>query len=271
MGPTEGDVENDFLERRLLVDDISHKDSETEDGTILYTASFQEMEANYVKYQTAQWIVYSLLLILALGIGFFMLLYLPIRRSILRKDFRSRKLYVTPDAIVYKVTRSVLFPSFGVLKKEKHVLLPAVSDIIVEQGYFQSHFGIYSVRIENAGIRRPPSDDVQIQGLAHPRDFRKAVLTRLSNLRNESFARQLYTSEDQPNIGSGYPSGAWVRQNIGTSLTPQPMSPSRYLRHDSFHSAGELVLQKLKEVESSVKRVENLIEDHHCQTSDSIV
>ncbi|GAB4838101.1 hypothetical protein Ancab_027632 [Ancistrocladus abbreviatus] len=31
-----------------------------------------------------------------------MLLYLPIRRYVLRKEFRSRKLYVTPNSIVYK-------------------------------------------------------------------------------------------------------------------------------------------------------------------------
>ena len=33
-----------------------------------------------------------------------------------------------------QVTRPVPFPCFGVLKKEKHVLLPSVADVIVEQG-----------------------------------------------------------------------------------------------------------------------------------------
>ena len=42
-------------------------------------------------------------------------------------------------------------------------------------GYLQSLFGVYSLRIENVGVRRPPSDDVQIQGIANPRAFRKVI------------------------------------------------------------------------------------------------
>lgn len=104
MGSRDGVVEIDFLERSLLSDSVSHEDCEVgEDGGVLYRASFKEMEENYLKYQTAQWVLYSLLLILAWGIGLLMLLYLPIRRYILRKDFRSRMLYMTSDAIVYKV------------------------------------------------------------------------------------------------------------------------------------------------------------------------
>ena len=32
------------------------------------------------------------------------------------------------------MTRPVAFPCFGVLKKEKHILLPSVSDVVIEQG-----------------------------------------------------------------------------------------------------------------------------------------
>lgn len=37
-------------------------------------------------------------------------------------------------SFVAQVRRPVLFPCFGVLKKEKHVLLPSVADIAIEQG-----------------------------------------------------------------------------------------------------------------------------------------
>lgn len=217
MGSSDETIEINILERRLLSGSTSNECAIADDDTVLYSASFEEMEDSYVKYQTAMWILYSLLLILAWGIGVFMLLYLPIRRHILRKDFRSRKLYVTTNAIIYKVIRPAPFPCFGVLKKEKHVLLPSVADIVIEQGYLQSFFGIYSVRIENAGVRRPASDDVQIQGIAHPRAFRKAVLTRLSNMRSEGFSQQM----------------------------PPP---------------GDMILHTLGEVESSVKKVQALIE-----------
>ena len=90
-----GSDEIDSLEKGLLPGN--------EEEAVLYAASFREMEESFVKYQTAQWVLYSALLILAWGIGFFMLLYLPVRRFILRKDIRSRKLYLTSNAIVYKV------------------------------------------------------------------------------------------------------------------------------------------------------------------------
>lgn len=105
-------VEIDCLEKGLLLHDASHEDYEAEDEPVLYSASFEEAEDNFLKYQTVQWVLYSLLLILAWGIGLFMLLYLPVRRYILRKDIRSRKLYVTPSAIVYKVSHYSLMSNF---------------------------------------------------------------------------------------------------------------------------------------------------------------
>lgn len=99
-------VEIESLEKGLL--SPNEETTEVEDDPVLYTASFQEMEDKYVKYQTAQWVMYSLLLVLAWGIGFFMLLYLPVRRYISRKDIKSRKLYLTPSSIVYKVNHQYL-------------------------------------------------------------------------------------------------------------------------------------------------------------------
>lgn len=251
MGSADEVVEVDSLERRLLTRSDSYEFSEVDDETVLYKASFDELEDNYIKYQTAKWIIYSLLLILAWGIGVLMLLYLPVRRYILRKDFRSRKLYITPDAIVYKVTRPVAFPCFGVLKKEKHVLLPSVADIVVEQGYLQSRFGIFSIRIQNAGVRKPASDDVRIQGLPHPRDFRKAVMIRVSNM-NEGFSRPALYNEDSLSLGS---------------IPPVLIPPSRSLNSDLCPSPGEIIMHKLEEVGSSVKRLQSLIE-RQAQTSD---
>ncbi|XP_031383536.1 uncharacterized protein LOC116197511 isoform X1 [Punica granatum] len=251
-------VEIDSLEKGLLVHDGSGESPESKEDPVLYAATFQEMEDDFVKYQTAQWVLYSLLFILVWGIGLFMLLYLPVRRYILRKDIRSRKLYLTPNAIVYKVTKPVPFPCFGVLKKEKHVLLPLVADIVVEQGYLQSLFGVYSLRIENMGVRRPPSDDVQIQGVANPNAFRKAVLTRLSSMKNEAFSRQVSAKDDPTNLTLAPSSASW-------------MSPSKSIQYDTVATTGEqLLLQRLEEVGTSVKRVETLIEEQYTQASASL-
>ncbi|XP_068309505.1 uncharacterized protein [Pyrus communis] len=236
-------VEIDSLEKGLLSEIATEAEAEE---PVLYSASFQEMEENFVRYQTAQWLLYSALLILAWGIGIFMLLYLPVRRYILRKDIRSRKLYLTPNAIVYKYAKPVPFPIFGVLKKEKHVLLPSVADVVIEQGYLQSLFSVYSLRIEHFGVRRPPSDDVQIHGIANPSAFRKALLVRLASMTNEVFTGQVSTLEDIPNL-------------------KLQGSPSKSLRY------GDLtLLQKLEEVGSSVKRVQTILEEQHPQTPQPI-
>ncbi|KAH9652843.1 hypothetical protein KPL70_027213 [Citrus sinensis] len=247
MGSRDEVVEIDSLEKGLLSDNGIER--EDDDDDVLYTASFQEKEDNFVQYQTAQWVLYSLLLILAWGIGLFMLLYLPVRSGL------HWLLYFV---FLAQVTRPVPFPCFGVLKKEKHVLLPSVQDIVIEQGYLQSLFGVYSLRIENVGVRRPPSDDVQIQGVANPSDFRKAVLTRLSNMTNEVFSREASAIEDVQN----------PKRSL-SSITS--MSPSKSSRHDLSHSGDQVVLQKLEEVGSSVKRVQALIEEQCGQTSDSLV
>lgn len=102
--------EIDNLEKGLLLSQ-EKLEAEAEDETVLYTASFQETEENFIKHQTAQWVLYSLLLVLAWGVGLFMLLYLPVRRYIVRKDIRSRKLYLTQNAIVYKVKSAFPFSS----------------------------------------------------------------------------------------------------------------------------------------------------------------
>lgn len=244
----------DRLEKGLLSDTREEDDDEP----ILYSASFEQAEDDFLKLKTTQWILFSLLLSLAWGFGLLMILYIPVRRYILRRMIRSRKLYVTPNAIVYKVTKPVPFPCFGVLKKEKHVLLSCVADVVIEQGYLQSRFGVYSIRIENVGVRRLPSDDVQIEGITNPRAFRKFVLMQLSNMRNQAFSRQASITED-----------------AGSSRSFQPyaasMSPSRSLAHDTVSHVGEFaILQKLEEVGNSLKRVQSLIEERQPKTSECI-
>ncbi|TVU49620.1 hypothetical protein EJB05_00938, partial [Eragrostis curvula] len=200
MGLPDERVEVAALERHLLAG-LSSKDYEGNcDNEVLYNASF----------------------------GVLMLLYLPIRMYICRREFRSRKLYLTTHAIVYKVKKPVAFPCFGVSKNEKYVILPSVSDVVVEQGYLQSFFGVYSIRIENIGVRRPPSDDLKITGVAHPHDFRKAVLVHILNTRNQNFSRKASVSDDQHS----------------TRLNPAA---------DALVPLGDLIHEKLDEVEISVK------------------
>lgn len=89
--------------------DFLHSDPELDEEEelnpeqILYTASFEELGENTLKYDTVIWVSISLLLVLAWGVGILMLLYIPFRRHVLRKEISSRKLYVTPNELIYKV------------------------------------------------------------------------------------------------------------------------------------------------------------------------
>ncbi|KAJ3684597.1 hypothetical protein LUZ61_013761 [Rhynchospora tenuis] len=227
MGSNDEAIAVDALERQLLLSSSTptgHDKDDDEQEKILYAASFdgeEEDTKRMVRYETAQWVLYSLLLLLAWGIGLLMLLFLPLRIHLSRKQFRSRKLYLTPDAIVYKQSSSTPIIS----KKESYILLPAVADVVVEQDYLQSFFGLYSVRIEFMGLRRPPSDDLKIHGVPLPTHFRKAVLAQLECIRNQ---------------------GLLGKQASTSSSSALP--------------SGDLILQKLDEVEGSLKKVHALIE-----------
>lgn len=110
MGHAEGLPRLGSSTELLLSDPVSEMDGDEEPDTpreILYMASFEELAAKNLMYDTIMWVFISLLLVLAWGIGIFMLLYLPIRRYVLQKEISSRKLFVTPDKIVYKVSVAV--------------------------------------------------------------------------------------------------------------------------------------------------------------------
>lgn len=95
-------------DEQLLEDPVSEVgDEEETSGKVLFAASFEEFSKNHVQYDTVIWVLISVLLVLAWGVGLIMLLYLPIRRYVLQKDISSRRLYVTSNEIVYKVIKFI--------------------------------------------------------------------------------------------------------------------------------------------------------------------
>jgi hypothetical protein len=91
---------------RLIEDDVAAEagDEEAEaDAKVLYRASFLELMPNYLQYDSIIWTLISLLLVLAWGFGLLLLIYLPYKRYVLKRDILSRQLYVTKNKIIYKV------------------------------------------------------------------------------------------------------------------------------------------------------------------------
>ena len=118
LGHTDGLSEH-TSSRNQLLSELEDNDTTDSSEQILYSASFEGLAKYIIKYETVIWLSISLLLVLAWGVGFLMLLYLPVSRYILRKDIASRQLYVTPSEIVYKVlhntsTISMLNLLFGI-------------------------------------------------------------------------------------------------------------------------------------------------------------
>lgn len=121
MGHTDGLSERRSSKDQLLSDpesELYYDEAADCSEQILYFASFEELARNSVKYETVIWLSISLMLVLAWGVGIIMLLYLPIRRYVLQKDISSRKLYVTPSEIVYKVCKLFGLFSCYFLKKK---------------------------------------------------------------------------------------------------------------------------------------------------------
>uniref|UniRef100_A0A0E0CNZ4 Uncharacterized protein n=1 Tax=Oryza meridionalis TaxID=40149 RepID=A0A0E0CNZ4_9ORYZ len=96
----------EHLVGNVVSDEAENSEEAEASSKVLYRASFQELMPNYLQYDTIISAVISLLLVLAWGVGLLMLLYLPYKRYVLKKDILSRKLYVTENKIVYRVTAS---------------------------------------------------------------------------------------------------------------------------------------------------------------------
>jgi len=169
---------------RLIEDAPSEAgDEEAESAArVLYRASFQELMPGYLLYDTIIWALISLLLVLAWGIGLLLLLYLPYKRYVLKRDILSRQLYVTENNIVYKATRPSYLPFVGIVKKEIRVPLHLIVDVIIEQGCLQSAYSLYTFRIESIAHGKPtPVDELQFHGVYNPDLLRKVLLCAIAN------------------------------------------------------------------------------------------
>ncbi|KAL1322197.1 hypothetical protein HN51_067120 [Arachis hypogaea] len=235
---------------------------------ILYSASFEELASNSLKYDTVIWLSISLLLALAWGVGLIMLLYLPIRRYVLRKDLSSRRLYITPTEIVYKVSRPSYIPFWGTVTIERHIPLSLVIDIIIEQGCLQSIYGIRTFRVESiARGKAALVDELQIQGISDPDIFRKVIVTEASKSLRDVRRKLTAPSTNVENMDHmpAATEGSVVMRSPSKSWKTPGVAYSALDRR----SPGGLLLNKLEEVNKSVKRLEMLIENSHVPPTSS--
>ncbi|GAB2290976.1 hypothetical protein Dimus_025234 [Dionaea muscipula] len=272
MGHIDGRPEHSSEQDLLLPDHVLDADEEEDEeagssSQILYMASFEELAKNYLQYDAIIWFSISLLLVLAWGIGVLMLLYLPIKRYVLQKDISSRKLFVTPMEIVYKVSRPSFipfWPFWGVATIERRVPLALVVDVIIEQGCLQSLYGIHTIRIESISRgKAAPVDELQLQGVSNPGLLRKVIITEASKvvqdggqtLRLGSHASVGGVTSFMGSLTEG--PTAFRSPSKGWKVASSPFLP--IAEHRSIVSK-DLLLHKLDEVNRSVKRIELLVE-----------
>ncbi|MED6217109.1 hypothetical protein PIB30_014566 [Stylosanthes scabra] len=272
MGHADGLPELRSQKDHIFAEPISESgDDEEEDylEQILYSASFEELASNSLQYDTVIWLSISLLLVLAWGVGLIMLLYLPIRRYVLRNDLSSRRLYITPTEIVYKVSRPSYIPFWGTVTIERHIPLSLVIDIIIEQGCLQSIYGIHTVRVESiARGKAAPVDELQIQGISDPDVFRKIIVTEALKSFRDVHRKLSAPSRDVENMD---------HMPAATEGSVVSRSPSKSWKTGAAYSAldrrvpGGFLLNKLEEVNKSVKRLEVLIEKSHAPPTSSSI
>ncbi|XP_006647587.1 uncharacterized protein LOC102706813 [Oryza brachyantha] len=244
-----------------VVSDEADGDEESETSTkVLYQASFQELMPNYLQYDTIIWAMISLLLVLAWGVGLLMLLYLPYKRYVLKRDILSRKLYVTENKIVYKASRPSYIPFMGIVNKEIKVPLHFVVDVIIEQGCLQSVYSLYTFKLETVASGKPaPMDELQFHGVHNP-DLLKTVIIREASKRIQevqSWKYRMYSGEGPSNvtpISRLYSPDAKIKASSGHNFQD---SQGRIPESDG------VLLHKLEEVCHSVKNLESLLLRSH--------
>ncbi|PQQ14681.1 uncharacterized protein Pyn_30975 [Prunus yedoensis var. nudiflora] len=233
--------------------EIDEDDSAECSEKILYSASFEELAMNIVKYDTVIWLSISILLVLAWGVGIIMLLYLPFKRYVLQKDISSRKLYVTPSEVVYKVSRPSFIPFWGITTIEKHVSLSLVIDIIIEQGCLQSRYGINTFRIESIAHGKAAAVDEPTEAAKAIQDSGISWKPTAPTAEGESVARTGSLSEGPAVLRSPSKSLKMAASPRYASIERRGVVP------------GELLLNKIEEVNKSVKKIEFLIEKSRTQ------
>lgn len=243
---------HDLLFPDQVLEGYEDEDEEAHNSSqIIYMASFDELAGNCIQYETIIWLSISLLLVLAWGVGVIMLLYLPIKRYMLQKDISSRKLYVTPSEIVYKVTRPSFIPCWKTVATETRVPLSLVIDIILEQGCLQSVFGIHTLRVESISRgKAAPVDELQVQGISNPGLLRKVIVTEASKVIQDAGMTMTHILSLNERLASlRPPSKKWKTGN-----SPYPVPTER-----RGIASGELLLHKINEVDKSVKKIESLM------------
>ncbi|XP_072956062.1 uncharacterized protein [Typha angustifolia] len=252
----------------LLADPVSETDDEELSVKVLYRASFEELEKSHAQYDTTIWVLVSLLLVLAWGVGLLMLLYLPFRRYVLQKEISSSTLYVTQKKIVYKATRPSFLPFLGPVSIEKQVPLHLVIDIIIEQGWLQSIYGLHTFRIETiARGKAAPVDELQFQGVSNPELLRKVIITEAAkNIREVRSLRPASLSGEGLSTSTMKP--LTEIPSLGRLQSPRgkarASSSSRHVLLDTGGIIpGDIVLHKLEEVSQSVKKLESLVVGSH--------
>ncbi|CAA7390968.1 unnamed protein product [Spirodela intermedia] len=259
-GHTVGLLEYSESNQLLLKDPVSETDDEEGELSrkVLHVASFEELARPHLQYDTVIWVLISLLLVLAWGVGVIMLLYLPIRRYVLNKDISSRKLYVTQDEIVYKVVRPSFLPFLGFTKTEKRIPLHMVIDIIIEQGCLQSIYGIHTFRVENIAYGKAAAmDELQVQGVSDPDLLRKVIISEAA----KSIQVKCWNAGRFP--GDGESPLTHTGYLMGVSPISRFRSPSGKMAASPRFEPGAVApgdfLRKLEEVKQSVKRLESLV------------
>ncbi|XP_065006399.1 uncharacterized protein LOC135637650 isoform X3 [Musa acuminata AAA Group] len=268
----------------LLEDPVSEVGDEEElSGKVLFAASFEELAKNHVQYDTIIWVLISLLLVLAWGVGIIMLLYLPVRRYVLQKDISSRRLYVTSDMIVYKATRPSFLPFLGLTKIEKRIPLHLVIDIIIEQGCLQSNYGIHTFRIESVAYgKAAPVDELQFQGVSNPGLLRKVIIIestksirKVGNRKSAILPGEgMSTPTSLRSLADIPPPSRWQSPSMRNPENTMELknsqvkaSPRRPLFEAGGVVPGDLLLHKIEEVKRSVKKLESVIAGSHSQAS----
>ncbi|CAL9091000.1 unnamed protein product [Musa textilis] len=256
----------------LLEDPVSEVGDEEElSGKVLFAASFEELAKNHVQYDTIIWVLISLLLVLAWGVGIIMLLYLPVRRYVLQKDVSSRRLYVTSDMIVYKATRPSFLPFLGLTKIKMRIPLHLVIDIIIEQGCLQSNYGIHTFRLKSVAYgKAAPVDELQFQGVSNPGLLRKVIIIESTKSIQEVGNRKsailpgegMSTPTSLRSLADIPPPSRWQSPSMRVKA-----SPRRPLFEAGGIVPGDLLLHKIEEVKRSVKKLESVIVGSHSQAS----
>ncbi len=233
-----------------MQDDYHGYDSDDEQQNSVYTVEFNQNEI----YANVILAFFTGLLLLVVGIGILIIICLPLIFLYGLTVYKRRRCYITTSNVVLKQDIPLFFCCLF-QKRENHVQLHNVVDVIVTQGVVQRWFDCHTLTILNPGQAGPEGNSSMVlPGVKNAHQVKRMILDMAAKLKNgEKIDAPTATSSGNNN------------NNKGNYYGSMAISPYHYQQQPTVVSNGlneqqqKQLMDTIIEINQTLKSMQQLM------------